>query len=181
MTMARTEPNTLSRAEIYKQLCEEFRSLNNLFWRVPVLAMTLNGAIGVALGSVKLTAPMQTALLLFVSACNLCFIAILWRLRMQVMEDVLNRIAEIEHRRRPKPRFHIIHAFTLVLLSASLFAFISIFYRDLFFPKSDMETMKVIIQNGGQGTLVLPQASSNPVQAPSTISQPPSSGSQQNP
>jgi hypothetical protein len=135
ITLMAREPDILQRKDIYAQLCDEFRSLNNIFWRVPILAMSLNGGVGFALGSIRLSPQMQTALLIFMFLCNVCFIFILWRLRMQVMQEVLNRIAEMEHRHPRRPHFHIVYVFMLVLATAGSFSLVSIFYREAFFPR----------------------------------------------
>src|SRR5262249_9707143 len=134
--MAR-ESNTIQRKDIYAQLCDEFRSLNAIFWRVPILAMSLNGGVGFALGSIKLTSPMQIALLVFIFLCNVSFIFILCRLRMRVMQDVLDRIAEFEHRPLRPARFHVVYAFMAILGTAAIFSVFAIPYRDVFFQRAD--------------------------------------------
>ncbi len=146
--MAHDEPKNLSKVEIYKQLCEEFRSLNGIFWRVPTIAMTLNGGVALALGSVRLTHPMQVALLVFVGICNFSFILILWRLRMQVMESILDRIRELEHRPKPRGRFHIMFVFMALLFVAGTFSITAVFFRDTFLPQAEPNNIQhVIIQN----------------------------------
>jgi hypothetical protein len=137
----------ISREEIYKQLCEEFRSLNGIFWQIPTIAMTLNGGVGLALGSVKLTPSMQTALLVFVAICNFSFIAILWRLRMQVMEEILDRIRELEHRPKRHARFHIMFVFMFLLAVAGTFSLAAICYRDTLLPQAERTDYQFMIQH----------------------------------
>ena len=56
---------------------------------------------------------------------------------MQVMQDILNRIAEMEHRPPAQTHFHIIYFFIFVLAVAAVFSLVSIKYRDTFFPRID--------------------------------------------
>jgi|SRR4029077_10105107 len=146
--MAPIEPDRLTRQEIYKQLCEEFRSLNSIFWRIPTIAMTLNGGVGLALGSVRLTPAMQIALLVFVAFCNFSFVAILLRLRMQVMEEILQRIGELEHRPKKPGRYRVMTIFALLLIVAGTFSLsAAMFFRETLLPQSErVDTHRVIMQ-----------------------------------
>jgi hypothetical protein len=147
--MARAEPDRLTKLEIYKQLCEEFRSLNSIFWRIPTIAMTLNGGVGLALGSVRLTPAMQTALLVFVATCNFSFILILLRLRMQVMEDILRRIGELEHRSKKPGRYRVMMVFTFLLFVAGTFSLsAALFFRETLLPQTErVDIHKVILED----------------------------------
>ena len=66
----------------YEQNCEQMRSLNQIMWQVPIIAMTLTGGLwyGVAtLGAVQ--AGVRMALLLFGAAANIALILVIQRVR----------------------------------------------------------------------------------------------------
>lgn len=85
-------PNDL---EIYKQWCEDFRSLNEIMWRVPVILMTLTGGLLFAIAKFDMSSLARSGLLLFVAAMNIVFIIVLFRLR-SVMESILVKIKYFE-------------------------------------------------------------------------------------
>lgn len=154
--MARSELDRLAKQEIYKQLCEEFRSLNSIFWRIPTIAMTLNGGVGLALGSVRLTPAMQIALLIFVAICNFSFVAILLRLRMQVMEEILQRIGELERRPKKPGRYRVMMIFVLLLVVAGTFSLsAALFFRENLLPQTErIDTHKIIMQQETKPTSI---------------------------
>jgi hypothetical protein len=116
-------PNPVSRKDQYEQACEDFRSLNKIFWQIPILAMTLNGSVGFALGSIKVSSSLQYALLLFVFICDLCFMYMLWRLRAQVMEDLLVHIRALEGRKQRRKSLRVLYVFLIVFGIAAGYAF----------------------------------------------------------
>jgi hypothetical protein len=152
--MSDIEPDTLTKQDIYKQLCEEFRSLNSIFWRVPTIAMTLNGGVGLALGSVRLTPAMQIALLVFVAVCNFSFVAILLRLRMQIMEELLQRIGELERRPKRPGRYRVMMIFAFLLVVAGTFSLsAALFFRETLLPQAErIDTHKIIMQQEAKPT-----------------------------
>ena len=110
-------------ALIYQQHCEDFRSLNNIFWRVPILAMAITGGLGFAIGTFNLNPVIQQALLYFVALCNVGFIIILWRLRVSVMESLLAQICEYEGRAKSGSPFRVMSVFAIIMGVAASFAF----------------------------------------------------------
>jgi hypothetical protein len=111
---------------IFEQDCQEFRSLNGFLWQIPVIVSTLTGGLWFGVTKVEATSFVRPALYLLACAVNLTFIVVLWRLRMGVMESLLNRIYAYQGIRRAGGRYLMISMFTLLLLSTviSFVAFI---------------------------------------------------------
>ena len=76
---------------VYEQTCEDFRSLNDIMWRVPIMVMTLTGGLGVAIATFDLSDPARRAISIFAAVINIAFIGVLIRLRI-VMQKLLQRI-----------------------------------------------------------------------------------------
>lgn len=76
---------------VYNQNCQDFRSLNEIMWRVPILAMSLTGGLGIAIATFDLSNPARQALLVFAGLGNVIFILVLFRLR-SVMDRLLMNI-----------------------------------------------------------------------------------------
>jgi hypothetical protein len=87
---------------LYEQWCEDFRSINDIFWRLPTIAMTVTGGVAVAIGSLQLTDFTVKSLLLFGSLCNVFLIFAAWRLRRGVMSELLSKIHAAESDLAPK-------------------------------------------------------------------------------
>ena len=84
----------LERAKIcYEQNFEQFRSLNQIMWQVPVIAMTLTGGLWFGAASVGSMPGFQYLLLLLAAVSNLGLIFVLTRLR-QVMNAYLTAIEQ---------------------------------------------------------------------------------------
>lgn len=77
----------------YEQNCETFRSLNNIMWQVPVIAMTLTGGLWYGVAGMDVSPAVQRALLLFSSVANVGLILVITRTRA-VMSAYLKRIRE---------------------------------------------------------------------------------------
>lgn len=75
----------------YEQNCEQFRSLNQVMWQVPVIAMTLTGGLWFGAASVGEMPGFQYLLLLFGVLANLGLIVVLTRVRY-VMGQYLEAI-----------------------------------------------------------------------------------------
>ena len=73
------------RAEAYQQNYLQFRSLNQIMWQVPVLAMTLTGGLWFGVSRILENPLLVTVLLCTAMFGNLAFVAILLRFR-HVME-----------------------------------------------------------------------------------------------
>lgn len=65
----------------YNQNYETFRSLNNLMWQIPLIAMTLTGGLWFGVSKVENYLWFQAGLLLLALAGNAGLIVVLWRLR----------------------------------------------------------------------------------------------------
>jgi hypothetical protein len=119
--------------KIYEQWCEDFRNINNIFWRVPFIAMTLTGGIVFGIGTIHFSPVVQTALLLFLALCNLCFIVIVWRLRVGVMEPMLRNIYRYEGRTKPPISYGVVITFTVLFGITTFGAGYGAVNRDLLF------------------------------------------------
>lgn len=84
------------KVEAYAQNYEQFRSLNQIMWRVPVLAMTLTGGLWFGVSTILDRPLLVSVLLLTAVVGNLAFVAILFRFRhvMQCYMDWLERADE---------------------------------------------------------------------------------------
>jgi len=121
---------------IYQQQCEDFRSLNNIFWRVPLLAMTITGGIGFAIGTVSFNPVVQKALLYFIALCDIGFVIILWRLRVSVMDRLLTEICQFEGRKKDAYPYRVMAVFALILGLAAFFSIYAAWnYDQLIAPK----------------------------------------------
>lgn len=70
-----------TKVQAYEQNYEQFRSLNQIMWQIPVLAMTLTGGLWLGVSSIQDTPLLFSALLLTAFFGNLCLVAILFRFR----------------------------------------------------------------------------------------------------
>ncbi|MEL6654335.1 MAG: hypothetical protein AAFQ87_26395, partial [Bacteroidota bacterium] len=97
-------PNRLEEEKwgrIYDQWCEDFRSLQTVFWRVPFFAMTITGGVGAAVVAFDGAIEIKRILLFFIGACNVILILIAWRVR-DIMEGLLVKIFLYEGLEKPK-------------------------------------------------------------------------------
>ena len=77
--------------ECYEQNFEQFRSLNQIMWQVPVIAMTLTGGLWFGAANVGRMPGFQYLLLLLAAIANIGLIFILTRVRY-VMDGYLEAI-----------------------------------------------------------------------------------------
>lgn len=76
----------------YEQDCEHMRSLNQIMWQVPMIAMTLTGGLWYAVATVKsVDIIARTGLLLFSAIANVGLIVVINRVR-DVIEVYLNKM-----------------------------------------------------------------------------------------
>ena len=75
----------------YNQNSQNFRSLNQLMWQIPLLGMSLTGGLWFGVSKVGSSVPFQVFLLLLAVAGNIGLIIILQRLRY-IMSQYLNWI-----------------------------------------------------------------------------------------
>ena len=100
---------------IYEQNCQDFRQLNTVMWQVPILAMTLTGGIWFGISTVQNSPRIQIALWALTVISNIGFIFVLRRLRIDVMERILEEKRKFEDVKAVKGRYTIIFIFSLVL------------------------------------------------------------------
>lgn len=78
----------------YEQNCENLRSLNQIMWQVPMIAMTLTGGVWYAVATLPaMTTNIKYGLLVFVMAADIFLIFVLQRVR-SVMAAYLSKIEE---------------------------------------------------------------------------------------
>lgn len=120
----------VKRGRIYDQWCEDFRSLQTVFWRVPFFAMTITGGVAAAVFAFDGAIEIKRALLIFIGICNFILILIAWRVR-QIMEKLLVKIFKYEGLNKPKARFFVLKCFTAMFAFVSAIAIIiAVFFPD---------------------------------------------------
>ena len=80
---------------VYQQNFEQFRSLNQTMWQVPVIAMTLTGGLWFGAAKVGDMPGFQYLLLILAAIANLGLIVVLSRVRY-VMGEYLNALKTFE-------------------------------------------------------------------------------------
>jgi len=75
----------------YEQNCEMFRSLNQIMWQVPLIAMTLTGGLWFGVSIIDGDVLRQSALLLLATVGNFALCVVLWRVRY-IMGEYLQQI-----------------------------------------------------------------------------------------
>lgn len=75
----------------YEHNCEQFRSLNQIMWQVPVIAMTLTGGLWFGAASLESMPGFKYLLLTFGALANIGLILVLTRVRY-VMHRYLDAI-----------------------------------------------------------------------------------------
>ena len=108
---------------VYVQNCEDFRSLNNIMWRVPILVMSLTGGLLVAVATFELSDPARQGILVFAGLINLAFIVVLYRLRY-VMDRILKQIHAYQGTKYQKG-FRVVLTLSAILLISMLGSFYS--------------------------------------------------------
>ena len=108
---------------IYQENCTNFRHLNEILWRVPVLAMTLTGGLWFGIASLNISNNIRIVLLLLSCVANLIFIVVLFRLR-KIMDRYLRDIRNFENKELSHG-YIVVSFFSLLLfVSASCCAYI---------------------------------------------------------
>lgn len=82
---------------IFEQNCEDFRSLNEIMWKIPIIVITLTGGLWFGVGSLDISSSAKTSLLFLTGAANVIFILVLIRLRY-VMNQILKEIRKYQGR-----------------------------------------------------------------------------------
>lgn len=127
--------------EQYRQWREDFRQLNSLFWRIPILASTGVGGLWLGVATLEISKPARTIILLFaVMFCGIMMLVI-WRLRMSVMKRLLVWLDEVEGN-EPRRTNHIVaSAFLFLLAVAGMGSFTAVFFQEsLFMEKKQKQT-----------------------------------------
>lgn len=118
----------------YNQNCEQFRSMNQIMWQVPVLAMTLTGGLWFGAGQLKDYTAIRFLLFVLAGCSDIAFFVVLKRIRF-VMGAYLKKIEE----------FHptsfvtadgtglcksktVINTFGILLLGAAVVSFVGAFF-----------------------------------------------------
>jgi len=146
------------RIEAYKQACEDFRQLNQMFWQAPTIIVTITGGLGLAVATQKLNSEVQFWLLIFAGICNVVWILVLCRLRLGVMSHLLKRTRRMSNgvvARNPHRLLEhsVLILFCLLLTVAAAGCFSAAFNRERLFGKerTDHSTLAVPV---GQYILV---------------------------
>ena len=93
------EPNPFQ-IEAYKQVCEDFRQLNQSFWQAPVIIVSITGGIGLAVATVE-SWYLRVGLLILAAFCNAAWAWVIVRLRSGVMEQLLRAKQAFEEKFLP--------------------------------------------------------------------------------
>lgn len=147
------EPDAFKAADgvkltIYNQWCEDYRALQNVFWRVPFFAMTITGGLGAAILAFDGPIDVKRYLLFFIAVCNTSFIFIAWRVR-RVMETLLIKIFAFEGITKPESKFFVLRFFILLFGVVSFFSiYTSIWAEDSWFIKPVVEKSSPVGNEG---------------------------------
>lgn len=128
--------------EAYKQVCDDFRQLNQAFWQAPVIIVSITGGIGFAVATVD-SWYLRVGLLILATACNGAWAAVILRLRSGVMRHLLVQKREFEDFHlgraasdRPDKQI-IMWIFVALLVAVATGCFVSAFFVGTLFPKKD--------------------------------------------
>jgi len=112
----------------YEQNCESFRSLNQIMWQVPLIAMTLTGGLWFGVSNFVDAHPwIRVALMTLASIGNFALCVVLWRIRY-IIGEYLEKIRAFNEKAfvsasgdgafsRPKV---VIRSFMVMLVSAGI-------------------------------------------------------------
>lgn len=149
-SQAQGGPSEEMRIEAYKQACEDFRQLNQMFWQAPTIIVTITGGLGLAVATQKLNPEVQFWLLIFAGICNLVWILVLCRLRLGVMAHLLKRTRRMSNgvvARNPHRLLEhsVLFLFCLLLAAAAAGCFSAAFNRERLFGAAvvDLRTVTV--------------------------------------
>lgn len=101
---------------IYEQNCEDFRSLNEIMWRLPVIVMTLTGGLWFGLATLNFSTAARIGLLLLAAGANVGFIVALYRLRF-IIGKLLDSIHAYQE--TPKGSGYIVVSVFAVMMGAT--------------------------------------------------------------
>lgn len=122
---------------IFEQNCEDFRSLNEIMWKIPIIVITLTGGLWFGVGSMDISNSARTLLLVLAGAANVIFIAVLIRLRY-VMNQILKNIKMYQG--LPLGRGYVfVCLFSMLLAFAAVASFYAAVSGSVFYKKSPTE------------------------------------------
>ncbi len=81
----------------YEQNSETFRSLNQIMWQVPIIAMTLTGGLWFGASQIPNEIVLRSSLLILAGVANIGLIFVLIRVRF-VMGQILNKLESFNPR-----------------------------------------------------------------------------------
>lgn len=114
---------------IYEEQCQSFRALQEILWKIPVIAMTLTGGLWFGVATLKITNEMRVIILLLSALSNLVFIIALFRVR-QIMARYLKEKCKFEGRSADFG-FVVVTLFAIILLfscAASIYVICNMSY-----------------------------------------------------
>ena len=125
---------------VYEQNCEDFRSLNNIMWRVPILVMSLTGGLLVAVATFDLSDPARQGILVFAALVNLAFIIVLFRLRF-VMDRILKQVHDYQGTEYQKG-FCVVRTLSAILFISMIGSIYSAYNVSDVFRKNEIATVE---------------------------------------
>ncbi len=109
-------------ALIYEQKCQDIRSLNEILWKFPVIAMTITGGLWYGAVSLNMPGELKSYIFLFSSIINILFCIVLVRIRF-VINIYLKSTRGFEGKPLSKG-YYVVIVFSLMLLTSSFFSFL---------------------------------------------------------
>lgn len=118
---------------IYQERCQNFRSLNDLMWKIPFIAMTLTGGLWFGVASLDFSNEMRKALLFLSAVSNCLFVIVLYRVR-SILAKYLEWMREFESEKKSKKLgYCVVTCFSIILIVASLLSAVICYNIEKFF------------------------------------------------
>jgi hypothetical protein len=124
---------------IFEQNCLEFRSLNDIMWRVPIIVTTLTGGLWFGVGSMNIPDSAKKWLLLLVGIANIIFILVLFRLRY-LMDGILKDIKDYQGKQMGHG-YITVSLFSLLLIFSAVGSFYAACKGSTFYENNAVETI----------------------------------------
>ena len=118
---------------IFEQNCQDFRSMNEIMWRVPIIVITLTGGLWFGVSSIDISDEAKKYLLWLAGAANVVFIVVLIRLRY-VMNGILRDIKSFQGK-QPGLGFIFVGFFSVLLLFSAVVSFYAASEGSAFYAK----------------------------------------------
>lgn len=123
---------------IFEQDCLDFRSMNEILWKVPIIVITLTGGLWFGVGSMDISDDAKKYLLYLAGAANITFILVLFRLRW-VMGRTLEGIKAFQGRQTGFQYIFVI-LFSIMLGFSAYVSFYAATKGAVFYKKPNIET-----------------------------------------